>query len=487
MPKIGLRNIKTAVSVFICLSIYFLIIILAYAFYKAWDKSVLLATKLYTPFFACIATAYSISTDKSKSISQAKLRCLASLVGGLFGVLIIVIYTKVFGFEWPFRFISAIGKPTQGFTTSDYTTSYILSFIAPVIITALGTVFVIWLCNFIKHSNLSFVAVLTFTAVMVSLGTDPIIYGLNRILSTIIGVLVALAVNLFHLPHYRDNNKLFIISLDGIYVNDNNQINGFNEYKVNNLIYDKANLTYFSTRTPVSLIPMIGHASLNLPVICMSGAALYDIKKKEYLYVENIDVDLSVRLKEIFKEINVTPFVNIIEDNVLYTYNEKLNNKAEEIYANNRKNSAYGCYIKGEAPNYKDICYFMVIETKETIDKIMKLIETKGLNDKLLCLTYDCYEISDNVDTSGYSYLKIYSRRVLDMEALDILNQNNYYTVAAGTHRYDDILLNYCDYKLTNMTATDKVKNIANKVINNTNDEKIFKEIGNIYHTKGDK
>lgn len=95
MPKIGLRNIKTAISVFICVAIYLAIALFANIFYKSFDKSILLATEMYTPFFACIATAYSVHTDKGKSVAQAKLRLVASIIGGLTGVLIITIYTKI--------------------------------------------------------------------------------------------------------------------------------------------------------------------------------------------------------------------------------------------------------------------------------------------------------------------------------------------------------------------------------------------------------
>ena len=116
MPKIGLRNIKTAISVFICVAIYLAIALFANIFYKSFDKSILLATEMYTPFFACIATAYSVHTDKGKSVAQAKLRLVASIIGGLTGVLIITIYTKICKFDWPFSHISATGKPTNGFT-----------------------------------------------------------------------------------------------------------------------------------------------------------------------------------------------------------------------------------------------------------------------------------------------------------------------------------------------------------------------------------
>lgn len=482
MPKIGLRNIKTAVSVTICLTIYFVIILLAYIGYEDFSKSIKLASTLYTPFFACIASAYSVSTDKGKSISQAKLRCLASLVGGLFGVFLIVIYTKVFDFKWPFSYISSTGNPVQGFTDEMFTKSFMLSFIAPVIITGLGTVMVIWICNLLHHSELSFVSVLTFTAVMVSLGTNPIIYGPNRILSTIVGVLVALSVNLFHIPHYHNVQKLFIVGLDGIYVADNKKLNGYTEYKVSNLIADGANITYYSTRTPVRLISMIGHVKLNKPVLCMSGAALYDISKKEYLYVENMSQTLSNEVYQVLKNADLNPFVNFIEDNVLYTYIEELKTDAEKLYAYNRKNSAYGCFVRGLA-YAKDVCYFLMIIKKETALEVRNMLIDLGFDNDLLILDYDCYEISEELATDGYVYLKIYSKKVLDLKALSLLG-DNYKLIGAGKHQHDDILFSKCDEVITNLDGKDLIKTNNKVVLNSHNTEQIFKKLGKSYHSK---
>lgn len=55
-------------------------------------------------------------------------------------------------------------------------------------------------------------------------------------------------------------------------------MNGYNSYKANHLVADGANISYYSTRTPISLMKMLDGVTLNYPVVCMSGAALYDTK-----------------------------------------------------------------------------------------------------------------------------------------------------------------------------------------------------------------
>lgn len=483
MPKIGLRNIKTAISVFICVAIYLAIALFANIFYKSFDKSILLATEIYTPFFACIATAYSVHTDKGKSVAQAKLRLVASIIGGLTGVLIITIYTKICKFDWPFSHISATGKPTNGFTAADFTGKYMLSFIVPVCLTGVATVLVVWLCNILHQKQTSFIAVLTLTAVMTSLGTEPIIYGFNRIASTIIGILVALGVNLFKLPHFKNKNLLFVVGLDGIYKTDNRNMNGYNSYKVNHLASDGANITYYSTRTPISLMKMLDGVTLNYPIICMSGAALYDTKRLKYLYVSNLKDESLKELNDIFAKKDVSPFYNLIQNDVLYTYNEKLNNEGEVTYANNRKNSAYGAFIEGKYPQDLKICYIVLVEKKDVILEIQQEILESNLKNDILTQEFDCYEITNSEEAAGYSYLKIYNKEIINFEAINLIkNESN--IVACGAHKYDSNLFKYANYSFTIDGAPINLKNESNKVLNTNNDEKIFNELGHLYHKK---
>lgn len=481
MPKIGLRNVKTAISVAICLGIYFIIIIVAKAINNDWTESVKLASTIYTPFFACLAAAYSVGNGKANTMMQAKLRLIASVIGGLVGVAVVALYIYVFKFDWPFSKIITRGDSASVEIDGR---SLMISFIPASIVVAISVVLTIWLCNLFKQKNASFIAVLTLCAVMTSLGTEPVIYGFNRILSTMLGIVIALGVNNFRLPRFKNKNNLFVVSMDGVFVKDNDQINGFNAFKVNDLLYIGTNITYFSTRTPVSLMPIIGDAKLNIPVICMSGAALYDVNNKKFLYVENLDIDVSVRIKEFFKMRNISPFYNLVIDDVLYTYNEKLNNDGEKIYAKNRKNSAYGCYIPGEYPHTKDVCYIMVVDKKEVIEDIKADLLNTSYASKIAIMQYDCYEITGDEDTSGYSYLKIYSSKVYDMNALKMLNSDNKKIIACGCHNYDKCLLEFADYSFTTLNASTELMNSADKVLNTKNNEKMFREIGRLYRKK---
>lgn len=484
MPRIGLRNIKTAIAVSISIAIYLIIILICYIFERDYAVSIKTASQIYTPFFACIATAYSIGTDKSKSLEQAKLRIIASIIGGLFGILVLALYIYGFKQTWPFSYISATGNPTNGFEAINFNFSFIISFIPAIITVGISSIIVVWLCNLLKQKNSSFIAVLTLTAVMSSLGTAPIVYGLNRILSTIIGVLVALGVNLFRLPRFKNKKNLFVISMDGIYLEDNAQVNGFHSYKINQLIYNGANVTYFSTRTPMGLIPMTNDVDLKLPVICLSGAALYDINKREFIYTEMLDKPVAKTIMELLKTLDVNPFINTIRDDVLYTFNENPSNEGEIAYATERKNSANGSYMTLKFPEEMDVCYFVLVQPEKKINEIKEALLKSPIIDDIVFYEYDCYSISEIKATKGYKYFKIYSKAIKELKALEILKDMKYNVVSCGTHKYDVNLFSHSDYSITDIDSPEELKTISSKVIESTSDIKLFKEIDKMYHKK---
>ena len=86
MPKIGLRTIKTAIAVLITLSINIVLYYISPTFATTW----------YSPFFAGIAAVYSMQRENSKSFSQARVRSLGSIFGGLFGMVIVLCYERFF-------------------------------------------------------------------------------------------------------------------------------------------------------------------------------------------------------------------------------------------------------------------------------------------------------------------------------------------------------------------------------------------------------
>lgn len=465
MKRIGLRTIKTAISVFLCLMVF--IIFKLFEFIPGVPQN--FAFSWYNPFFAGLATAYSIHASKSASLNQAKIRCVASLIGGIIGILLITFY-ELCGGTWP---------NLQAVNLSS------LNFVLPYILIALFTIVVIVTGIVLKQQQAIFVAILTFLSVTVNpninVGQWQWQFGINRILSTIIGVLIALGVNLFRMPHrFHNKNLLFCVGIDGMLIRDSDRFKGYMQYKMNYLNRIGANVTLFTTRTPTTFMPLLEDVKINHPVICMSGAALYDTVEQKYIATEVISKEIAGKVRTLLKENGITPFINQIRDDVLFTYSESIDNPGERIYADSKKNASFCCYIPEQAPN-EDVLYFLIVEREELVFKIIDLIEQdQQLKGELSILIYDVFEANQD---QHLKYVKIYSKAI---EELDILktycSEMGLKIVGVSSSNHSRHLLENSTYALSVDTMDEEIKKTCIGVVQANDTERIFHEVNKIYH-----
>lgn len=155
MPKIGMRNIKTAVSVALCIALYELL-------HRPY------------PFYACIAAVICMRNTHKDTIKVGKDRMIGTMTGGFIGYIF-------------YRFIS-------------YSSIGI----------GLGISLVIYLLNLMKKQASVAIACIVFIAVMTNLkGQLPHVYALNRVLDTFIGIIIAAIINLYldKLPIFKNIDK----------------------------------------------------------------------------------------------------------------------------------------------------------------------------------------------------------------------------------------------------------------------------------------
>lgn len=141
-----MRNIKTALSVLICVAAYNLL-------------------SPDTPFYAAIAAVITTQSSVIDSFKTGRNRMLGTILGAFIGLILALIQP---------------GNP---------------------ILCALGIVIIIYMCNLLEWNKAISVASVVFIAIMVNMGTkNPVEYSLARILDTLIGITVAFLVNYFIAP-----------------------------------------------------------------------------------------------------------------------------------------------------------------------------------------------------------------------------------------------------------------------------------------------
>lgn len=152
LQKPGMRNIKTGIGVMICVLIgYFHII----------DST----------FFAATACIVCMQTTVKGSLTVGINRLKGTLIGGLMGFLFVLIRP---------------GEP---------------------ILSCLGIITTIYICNILKINKSITIACIVFCAIHLNIGdSSPIAYSMSRTLDTSIGVIIGVAVNYFiYRPNYLES------------------------------------------------------------------------------------------------------------------------------------------------------------------------------------------------------------------------------------------------------------------------------------------
>lgn len=169
LPLPGMRNIKTAVSVLLCLVVYVLFPLLAEITNEFDGKFFELLTFIVNrqdPLFACIAAVVVMQSTVADSVSSGKSRIYGTALGAAAGLLFLLINLSV-----PVHLLN-------------------------ILLIAIGVVFLIYVCNLLKLQNAVSISVITFLVILISIGQkSPILYAVNRLLDTGIGIVISIFVN----------------------------------------------------------------------------------------------------------------------------------------------------------------------------------------------------------------------------------------------------------------------------------------------------
>ena len=192
MKRIGMRNFKTALAVFICMIIIEIF-------------------NMDSPFYASIAAVICMQSSVFDSFTAGKNRVKGTFIGAVIG--------------------------------------FLLALISPgnIILSALGVMLIIYICNIFESQKSINIACVVFIAIMVNLGDQsPLSYSFFRLIETFIGIIVAVLVNYFvYPPKYLDTlhemkktlvQSIFSLFKMEIYNNEaielgilNNQISDFDD------------------------------------------------------------------------------------------------------------------------------------------------------------------------------------------------------------------------------------------------------------------
>jgi uncharacterized membrane protein YgaE (UPF0421/DUF939 family) len=146
----GMRVIKTVIAVYMCFLISFI--------------------RETSPFYSAIASILCMQNSHDNSFKVGKNRMIGTIIGGLYGLLVIVAvdYFDIKLFNFIYYLILSL-------------------FLIPIIYTNV----------YFKTANSTYISCVVFLSITVSHIGDasPMLFALNRIIDTLIGILISLLVN----------------------------------------------------------------------------------------------------------------------------------------------------------------------------------------------------------------------------------------------------------------------------------------------------
>lgn len=466
LPRVGMRIIKTMIAVFFAIGISIVLKIIDISRGKdindLGDISVL--SNMYTPFFAGIAAAYALHRDTKSSYNQAKIRSFGSIIGGYFGMVVILITEYIL--------IDMISLNT---------TNYPLYLFITYVIVSVGIIPLILIAIIFKQQTCVFISCLTYLSVTISIrngGMNVILFATNRVLSTLIGIGISLLVNNIGLFRKKNKDILFVSSLDNNFLSKDN-INPYLKYKLNSLYYKNMPLLFATTRTPSSLNSIFDDVDVTYPTVIMNGAAIYHCDTEEYEDKSKIDDEAEKFIEEKLNNLNMSAFRYIIDDNMLHCLYTEIKNDGERNYYNHRRKNKFNNFVRASLLDELDISLYVIIDKKEKIDILYNEINNSSYIDNvdLILYKYDSVE-------GDYYYLKINSKEskkeklVFEIKERDNFNK----IIVCGSGNTDINTIKASDFSLCIKNAPKHIQDMVDIIVNDA--KEVLKVFESIYHAK---
>lgn len=370
LPPIGMRIIKSSIGVLLGFIIY------------------LIRGRQGAPFYTALSVLWCMQPYTSNAKANAIQRTIGTFIGAFFGLIVILIEFYLLPLD-------------------NELIRYILIsiLIIPVIYTTV----------IINKKNASYFSCVVYLSIVVNHLTDtnPYLFVINRILDTMIGIILALIINTARIPRKKNKNVLFVSELDKVLLNMQSTLTPYSKIELNKMLDDGAKFTIETMRTPAALLEALKDIRIKLPVVTMDGAMLFDIKNNRCLKLYKMSYLESKELINLFNDRDLHCFVNVVvEDSVLIYYGD-FKNEAEETIYKELRYSPYRNYIKEELPERYGAAYLMTIDKSEKIDEIYEELKLKGYVNRFKILKYP------SEDFKGYSYIKIYNKKANKENMID--------------------------------------------------------------------
>ena len=376
-PRMGQRMIKTATAVFICLAFY------CFRGYRGEDM----------PTEAAVTAIICMQPYVRDSREYALNRMTGTLIGAGWGLL--------------FLFVAVLLPVLSA-------NLYVLY-----LFMSAGVLLSLYTSVAMRKPDASSLAAIVFICVVIAFPEieDPIRDAIDRVLGVMVGTAAAVGVNVFHLPRRRNRNLLLFLRTDDLAPDRFSQISPTVLFRLNSFYQDGAKICLISRHAPAFLTSQLSAVTLNLPMIVMDGAALYDANENRYLHTENIRETDSALLMERLERMGWSYFLYTVHGNKTCIFHHGNYSTREMEVLNRLRRSPYRSYLDEEIYEPGEIVCVKIIGAEADIDQLKKRLHTFLRGRRLRS------EVQPQAVAPDISGLYIYSERATARKAEHRLTQ----------------------------------------------------------------
>ena len=335
LPPLGQRIVKTAVAVFLCLVFYRL---------RGYRGETMSAEAAIT---AIICMQPYVEDTKEYSLN----RLAGTLIGAMWGFLFLLIMP----------IFPALGK--NPFT------------LYPLM--GLGVLISLYSAVAIRKPDTSSLAAIVFVCVVIAYPDieHPLDQAFHRVLDVLVGTAIAVGVNIFRLPRVKQRNKVFFVRTKDLAPDQLSQIPSAVLFRLNYLFSDGAKICLMSEHAPAFFMSQMGAVNLNVPMIVMDGAGIYDAVENTYLSTVNIDPESSRWLMKRLDALDIPYFIYTVHKNRNCIYHRGQMNASEAVVYRHLKRSPYRQYLDDDYFALEDIVYIKVVAADEKASKTERALQ----------------------------------------------------------------------------------------------------------------
>lgn len=268
--------------------------------------------------------------------------------------------------------------------------------------------------------------------------------------------------------------NIYISDLDGTLLNNNGALSEYTISILNKLNENNINFSVATARTPATVVPILSEVNINLPIIVMNGAAIYDLKSNKYITYNSIPKTTTYKILDVLKNNNISGFCYTIDDNHIFAYYDKISNICQANFMNSRLGSPLKTFINGPIPKDSNIIHFFLMDNKETIINVYEKIKHI---DGLYLIAYE-----DVYNKEVYT-LEIYNEKSSKANAIKyLMNEFKFNSLTCFGDNLNDIpMFELADECFAVDNATDELKSISTSIIESNMNNGVAKYLETLY------